>query len=150
MKKSKPIMINWLIKSLFIILLTTSCQDNTLYHSYQPVKATGWEKNDTIVLAMPQKLISQPYQYEIGIRHKDSYKYRDLWLQINQDTIHLYLADTIGNWKGKGIGNMRQLVFPIRLKSFQQDSIQEFRIHHIMQDNPLLDIHDVGIQIKLP
>lgn len=88
------------------------------------------------------------YQYEIGIRHKDSYKYRDLWLTINQDTLHLYLADSKGNWEGTGIGEIRQLTYPIEIHSLNQDSIQEFHITHIMEDNPLYGIHDIGLKIE--
>lgn len=147
MKRNRPI-INEGFYLLFVILLTISCQNSTIYHSYQPVEKTGWNKNDTLVYSLPQALPNQFYQYEIGIRHKDSYPYRDIWLTINQDTVHLYLADTTGYWKGRGIGNTRQATFPIRLSLPSQDSIREFRIHHIMQDQPLNGILDVGLKIE--
>jgi len=88
------------------------------------------------------------YEYEIGIRHKDTYKYRDLWLTINKDTLHLYLADSVGNWKGKGIGNTRQSTFSWNTNKPSQDSISEFRMIHIMKDSILSDIQDLGLQIK--
>ena len=91
---------------------------------------------------------SLDYDYEIGIRHKDTYKYRDLWLTINQDTLHLYLADSIGNWQGKGIGNTKQLTLPWENNQSSQDSIDGFRIVHIMKDSILPDILDIGLQIK--
>jgi gliding motility-associated lipoprotein GldH len=106
----------------------------------------GWHKNDTLLFSLDSAIIHHTYQLQLGIRHKDSYPYRDLWLTINQDTVHLYLADTIGYWKGNGIGDMRQSTHLIAISS--QDSIQEIQIKHIMQDNPLTGIHDIGIQIK--
>ena len=132
---------------LVLLLSAVSCQRNTVYHSYQPVESTGWDKSDTLVFTLPEAIANSSYQYEIGIRHKDSYKYRDLWLTVNQDTIHLYLADTIGYWKGTGIGEIRQLTYPVQLQFPLQDSIREFRITHIMQDNPLCGIHDLGLKI---
>lgn len=140
--------INWISYLVLALLLTVSCQDNTIYHSFQPVNATGWNKSDTLLYSLPEAIIPSSYQYEIGIRHKDSYKYRDIWLTINQDTVHLYLADSIGNWKGNGIGEMRQLTFPVQLNFLPQDSIQTFGITHIMQDNPIRGIYDIGIKIK--
>ena len=131
---------------LFVLFTTISCQENTFYHSYQPVTNTGWYRNDTLVYQLPTTIHCNDYEYELGIRHQDSYKYRDIWLTINQDTVHLYLADSIGYWKGNGIGNMRQSMHLISIPS--QDSIQEIQIKHIMQDNPLMGIHDIGIQIK--
>lgn len=138
---------NWTSFLILTLLLTVSCQKNTIYHSFQPVNAAGWNKSDTLFYSLPEAITSPSYQYEIGIRHKDSYKYRDIWLTINQDTIHLYLADSIGNWEGHGIGEMRQLTFPVQINPSPQDSIKEFRITHIMQDNPLYGIHDIGIRI---
>lgn len=133
------------------LFLTVSCQEHTIYHSYQPVETAGWHKNDTLIYSLPQALANVAYQYEIGIRHKDTYPYRDIWLKVNQDTIHLYLADSIGKWRGHGIGGTRQLTFPVQLKTNDEDSIREFRITHIMQDQPLSGVHNIGIKIsKLP
>lgn len=147
MRKHNPIN-SWHSCLLFVLLLSAvSCQRNTIYHSYQPVESTGWDKNDTLVFTLPKAIANSSYHYEIGIRHKDSYKYRDLWLTINQDTIHLYLADTIGYWKGTGIGEIRQLVYPIQIQLSSQDSIRKFHITHIMQDNPLGGLHDIGLKI---
>ena len=90
---------------------------------------------------------------EIGIRHKDSYLYRDIWLSIAQqeqvDTVHLYLANENGNWKGNGIGEMRVFTtdnLPIRICS--KDSIHTIKITHIMEEDTLKGIHDIGICIK--
>ena len=147
MRKHRPT-INRVIYLGLILLLTISCQENTIYHSYQPVESTGWHKSDTLIYPLPQSLTVASFQYEIGIRHEDSYKYRDIWLTVNRDTVHLYLADSIGNWKGNGIGKMRQQVYPVHLQSFTGDSISEFRITHIMQDNPLRGIQHIGIRVK--
>ena len=147
MKKHNPI-IGWGISLLTMLILMASCHDGTLYHSYQPVNSTGWEQDDTLLYICPQAWHASSCQLEIGIRHKDSYKYRDIWLTINTDSVHLYLADSIGNWQGNGIGDTRQWSAPIHLEMLKQDSIRELRITHIMQDNPLKGIEHVGIRIK--
>ena len=133
---------------LALFLTIPACQNKTYYHSYQSAYTAGWHKNDTLVYSLSTPINSLDYDYEIGIRHKDTYKYRDLWLTINQDTLHLYLADSIGNWQGKGIGNTKQLTLPWENNQSSQDSIDEFRIVHIMKDSILPDILDIGLQIK--
>ena len=133
---------------LTLWLAVSSCQNNTYYHSYQSASTAGWHKNDTFVFSLPNTISPLDYEYEIGIRHKDTYKYRDIWLSINEDTLHLYLADSIGNWKGKGIGNTRQLSSSWDSNISAKDSISEFRIIHIMKDSILSDIQDIGLQIK--
>lgn len=131
----------WLI-SLFL----TSCQGHTIYHSYQPVNHTGWHKNDTIVYTFDSLITTKELMLEIGIRHTDSYLYRDIWLTINQDTVHIYLTDSKGHWNGKGIGELRSFIHKLPSNHFN-DSIKEIRITHIMTDNPLTGIHDIGIRI---
>ena len=133
---------------LTLWLAVSACQNNTYYHSYQSVSTAGWHKNDTLVYSLPNAINLLDYELEIGIRHKDTYKYRDLWLTINEDTLHLYSADSIGKWKGKGIGNTRQLTYPWDINRPSQDSISELRIIHIMKDSILSDIQDIGLQIK--
>ncbi len=83
---------------------------------------------------------------EIGLRHTDAYPYRDLWLNVNQDTVHIYLTDSVGHWKGKGIGELRSLIQTVSF-SHQKDSIKDIRITHIMTDKTLIGIHDIGIRI---
>lgn len=147
MRKHNPI-IGWGISLLTILCFMASCHDGVLYHSYQPVNSAGWEQNDTLIYICPQAYHAPSCQLEIGIRHKDSYKYRDIWLTINTDTVHLYLADSIGNWKGNGIGDTRQWSMFIQPELLKQDSIRELHIAHIMQDTPLKGIEHVGIRIR--
>lgn len=139
------------IISLLLFVVCISCQKNTLYHSYQPVTDIGWYSNDTLLYQLPFPISAQEsLQYEIGIRHKDTYPYRDIWLTVNQDTIHMYLADTTGYWLGNGIGNIKQYSNTFQPQMGTRDSIKELRVTHIMQDNPLHGICDIGIHIKHP
>ena len=65
---------------LILWLAVSACQNNTYYHSYQSASTAGWHKNDTFVFSLPNTISPLDYEYEIGIRHKDTYKYRDLGL----------------------------------------------------------------------
>lgn len=134
---------------LAVVIATAACKNNTIYHSYQPVNPTGWEKNDTLLYYLNDTLTNiNNYQFYVGIRHKDSYRYQDIWLAINNDTVHLQLADSSGYWYGNGIGELRQLLLPIPTVFFQkEDSMTEIRISHVMQENPLKGIQDLGIEI---
>lgn len=148
LKKRKHQTIIKIVTSFILLLSTVSCQQDTIYHSYQPVESTGWDKNDTLHFLLPNPIHRESHEFEIGVRHQYSYKYKDVWLTINQDTIHLYLADSTGNWKGNGIGEMRQFTQSIQLNQAPYDSIQGFHLTHIMRDSLLTGIQDVGIRIK--
>ena len=103
----------WLIKNKIaclpiIYLLLTACHSNTVYHSYQSIPTTGWSKSDTLVYTLPASIPAGTYEMTIGIRHQESYPYRDLWINISTnvkdtstyttDTLQLFLADKTGNW----------------------------------------------------
>lgn len=144
------------------ILLLAACQSNIVYHSYEPVSPGGWAKSDTLVYALPASVPAGSYEVEIGIRYQESYPYRDIWLGVSHntldtltyvtDTLQLFLADEVGNKTGNGPGGLYQCdlpyktSFPIRLEG----NARTFRIVHIMTDEPLIGISDVGIRLRRP
>lgn len=157
----------WLIKNKIaclpiIYLLLTACHSNTVYHSYNPIPTTGWSKSDTLVYTLPASIPAGTYEMTIGIRHQESYPYRDLWMNISTnvkdtstyttDTLQLFLADKTGNWNGNGPGGLYQFT-KLYTPSFtiaQDSASRNIRIVHIMTDNPLKGISDVGIRLEKP
>ena len=131
---------------MFLVLLPPSCHIDTHYHEYRPVECEGWNTHDTLVFALPHTP-PEDSRYRLGIRHLDSYPYRDLWLNVNGDTLHVHLADIQGKWHGSGIGELRQYTVGIPTPQ-TNDTLKEIRITHIMKHNPLPGIHDIGIQIQ--
>lgn len=145
------------IKNIFALILAVivcSCSSDTVYHKYQPIDIEGWKKNDTISFIMPDSMKNGVYNAEIGIRHTESYKYMDLWLSAvfpnsnKADTFHVFLANDRGNWNSSGsTGGF----FQISTESIKfnymsrQDSV--IKVYHIMKDNPLPEITDVGLKI---
>lgn len=144
-----------------LFILFTACQENIIYHSYQPIHSKGWYRNDTMTYAFNSPMLyDNLHEWQIGIRHLDSYPYQDVWIgvipitqdsltQYKTDSIHLYLADSNGNWKGKGIGEHRQFTQTNSFKAVSEksDTIIGFKIFHLMQDNPLPKIYDIGLRI---
>lgn len=65
-----------------------------------------------------------------------------------RDTVHLYLADRQGRWLNGGtIGSLYQFYAPVGNFCLTNKDGKKFRIVHIMKDNPLKGIHDIGIRI---
>lgn len=74
----------------------------------------------------------------------------DSMIQI-RDTLHFYLADKQGRWlKGGTIGSQYQFSAPTRHFCLNDKDGKTFRIIHIMKDNPLHGIHDIGIRLFQP
>ena len=97
---------------------------------------------------------------EIGIRYQESYPYRDIWLGVSHntedtltyvtDTLQLFLVDEAGNKTGNGLCGLYQCNLPYKafIPIRTEGSTRTFRIVHIMRDNPLTGISDIGIQLR--
>lgn len=131
-----------------LLLAASSCRKHTHFYAYRPIDTHGWHRQDTVLFSVSslQHAGGNP-QVTLGIRHKDSYRYRDIWLVVNGDTVHLQLAGTDGNWNGSGIGGRRQYTYTLPAANLPADTATEWKIYHIMHDNPLEGITDIGLQI---
>lgn len=142
---------------LGLLFSLAACNDDTVYHTYQNLSSSGWDKQDTLEYILPSQFTKHFYELEIGLRHTENYPYQDIWLEVLYplspdrcpDTLHVELADQWGNWKGKGTaGNMYQFTFtqerPIQLSA--SDSL--LQVVHIMRDKSLKGISDVGIRLS--
>ena len=131
-----------------VLLLITSCTGHNRFHSYLPVNKDGWKRTDTLCFhAVPIDTNRNCMKISLGIRHTHKYPYRDIWLSIGKDTLHIDLADEQGRWKGKGIGDMRLVQQEASISLTDMDSCGTIRIHHIMRHDPLPGISDIGIEV---
>ena len=153
----------WLFAALCAATLS-GCQPGVVYHSYRDISSAGWSCNDTIMFRLPirdedkamARIVpteNEHYLLEIGLRHTTEYPYRDIWIEIDMrgksDTLHVYLADTLGHWSGSGTtGTSFQLsARPIDYESTGSDTL--ISVRHLMSDSLLLGITHVGIKLSL-
>ena len=145
----------------FLACLSFSCQNDTVYHTYQAIPENfGWGRGDSLNFYFPPGIPPAAYTLEVGIRNTDMYPYRDIWLEATKvmsdtlpavtDTLHFYLADENGRWnEDRSAGGYYQSTFVcdeplvIGTDSFNRS----LHIIHVMRDNPLPGIADVGIRL---
>lgn len=88
----------------------------------------------------------------IGIRHSNSFPYRDLWLEtsvtdrgkVRKDTLSIPVADRFGRWHGQGIGASFQITDTVLLP-FDHTSGSPVKVRHIMRNDTLGGISQVGV-----
>ncbi len=146
------------IKYFFFILLIAGCQRSITFHSYKTFTSKGWKKNAEIIFYPDTLKKTSLCKVNIELRNKSSYPYRDIWLVISQnvedpnhlisDTLHYNLTDSKGNYKGKGVGDLYELSFPYKTMLFRKGVKTTFKIKHIMKDNFIYGINDIGIRIE--
>ncbi|EPT32825.1 gliding motility-associated lipoprotein GldH [Bacteroidetes bacterium oral taxon 272 str. F0290] len=136
-----------------------ACQKEVAYHLYQPIPSTGWARNDTLTFTLPPTLPAGNYAVEIGIRNKNDYRYRDLWIYVGRylgdsnhyesEKVHLYVADKTGKWKGSGTSGLYQFTVPYlkEIKIGEGETKRTFSIASCMQDERLTGLSDIGLRI---
>ena len=144
------------------IIILAACQSHTVYHSYKPIPLDGWNRSDTLVYALPHSIPAGMYEVEVGIRYQEFYPYRDIWLGISHntedtlayatDTLHLFLTDEAGNKTGHSPCGLYQCELPYKafIPIRTEGNTRTFRIVHLMTDNPLTGISDIGIRLRSP
>ena len=141
-----------LSSSIFIL----SCIKGTLFHSYKPLPTEGWEQRDTICFDLPQQEEDISGTLTIGLRTKAHVSMQDIVLAVEQlndsagicrrDTIRYPLTNSEGDALTKGV-NYHQYEteqLPISMKKGQGGSV---RIHHLMRNETVQGITELGIKI---
>lgn len=137
-----------------------SCQKEIAYYSFQPIPITGWTNSDTLSFVLPEKFQKGFYDVYIGVRNKNNYPYKDLWLRISHnldgtkqfkyEKIHFFVANPDGTWKGVGISGLYQskISYLKNIEIGEEKEVRVFRIIPFMRDESLKGLSDIGLLIK--
>lgn len=148
--------LNFFAYTITALLGITSCQHQTVYHTYQPTGENGWLIHDSLYYELPSRILPGTFKLNIGIRHTELYPYKDLWIEIGskgdtikKNTFHVYLTDKEGHWFHSTTGRLYQCDFDREtLRLSPQDTL--LYIIHLMKDSLLTGVHDAGIRLSLP
>ena len=146
---------------IFIIAVVTAmmgCHQRLHYHHFLAVDNTCWSVTDTLHFAPVEVAQDGLYTITAGVRFRDSYPYRDLWLVVEQrsldmaqmphrDTVHVILSDRKGQWLTQGVvlHTTEDVVAATRL---YKEHAYEFLVYHIMADQNLAGVSDIGLKIE--
>ena len=147
-------------RSLFFLLIglfLSSCTGNTLYHSYKPLPADGWDRRDTVCFDVPQQAENIRGTLFVGLRTVAHIGIQDVALAVEQcdgagivsrcDTLRYPLTDAEGNALTSGVNNhqyeTKQLPFLMR-----KGKGAHVRIHHLMTPETISGITELGIRVE--
>ena len=156
-------MIRAAVKRLSFLLLTTLmlCACNDVYHNFCSTKGE-WKRNDTLRFEFfaPNDSKEKYYDARVEIRCTAEYPYKDLWMRIEADskgysspyvdTLHCDIFDEAGRHNGATAGTLYQLSFPISSIPAAYGDTLDISIIHIMDDEILKGVRDVGIRLSHP
>jgi gliding motility-associated lipoprotein GldH len=100
------------------------------------------------------------YNLYITLRHTDSYAYNNIWLNIGTKApndsafayqkINMPLGNDAVGWIGNGMNDIWETQHKLNPfpSTFKKTGVYNFSIEHIMRDNPLLHILNVGFKVQ--
>ena len=146
-----------LIIAIAVVVVIMSCYERLTYHRYQSVSTT-WAVTDTLHFIPEDIDYKGNYRVSVGVRVDDRFGYRNLWLVVEQrtlngnhsrhrDTVDIILADSRGGWLTEGVA-LHTAEEEVGTTHLEQDERYEFLVYHIMNDQQLAGINDVGLLLS--
>lgn len=143
----------------FLGLLCAACTGNTMFHSYKSLPADGWDRRDTVCFQLAKAKEDVCGTLTIGLRTKAHVGIRDIVLAVEQcneksevirrDTLRCPLTNAEGDALSGGV-NLRQYEtqgLPFLMREGKSASI---RIHHLMRQETMQGITELGIRLSTP
>lgn len=143
---------------LFAASLCMACDEQTVYHSFQSLPTEGWQRKDTLFFNVMVPDSVTLYNVSVEVRNRNNYPYQNLPLliyydspetrNIKRDTLELRLADGAGIWLGDGWGGLYQSDLSAGLIRIGKAGEYSFKVIHLLPDEILPGINDIGIKLK--
>lgn len=140
-------------------LLMASCQTTPVYEKNITLTDHVWRSGQVLTGEVQISDTAALYDVYLVLRHKDSYRYNNIWVDgvvVSPKDSFLFRQTnlTLGNdqtgWEGSGmddIWDVRKKIntLPVHFSHIGQ---YQFKLRHIMRDDPLKSIMSAGIRIE--
>ena len=145
------------INILLFLIIISSCSNNVVFEQSVPINEKAWNYHDK--LSFPLKITDnkQAYDLIINLKHKENYKYSNVFFFVDivgptetfRDTIECVMA----NWKGKWLGDTQgdEIAHHFRYRTntvFPEIGNYTVRLEQAMRDTSLQAITAIGLQLN--
>jgi gliding motility-associated lipoprotein GldH len=142
-------------------LLATSCTTTDLYEKTVTIKKMEWKRSYKPVFKFEIKDTAVAYQLFVTFRHSDRYNFNNVWVNLytlspdgesGKAQYELPLANNEKGWLATGMDDIyehRIALTPLNQDfRFKRAGIYVFTLEHIMREDPLLQVLNVGLRIE--
>lgn len=141
------------------VILFSSCIQTGLFEKNVTLKDHVWSASYKPTISFEITDTASAYNVFFVLRHTDAFHYNNLWVKIrskgpgdstaNAQQFDLPLA-TQNKWTGTGMDDIfeHRILLSKRPIRFPRSGQYEFTIEHIMRENPLGEIMNVGIRLE--
>lgn len=155
--KQQKILIPLIVTALWLTFF--SCTQVSVYEKNTSIPGYKWQHNFSANGSFIIKDTLSAYNIYIVLRHTDSYKYNNIWLNVGLqppgDSMHyqhadLSLASDATGWEGSGMNDIWEVrkLLNGRPRRFVKAGEYRFSITQIMRDNPLPGMMSAGLRVE--
>jgi gliding motility-associated lipoprotein GldH len=143
---------------LFIII---SCTTIDLYEKVVAVPQHKWNTDFKPSFSLTIKDTTAAYQLFIILRHNEKYNYNNIWLNLTAKSpvdsiqkfmVELPLATNEKGWLGSGMDDIYEHRIGLTLDpskfNFNAPGTYNFTIEHVMREDPLENVMNVGVRLE--
>lgn len=143
----------------FSIFFVVSCIDDSVYFSESKSIKNPWVKDTLVEYDFTIEDTAKSYNIYTIVRNNNNYPYRNIIFFISlkdrfgivrKDTLEYEIANPTGEWRGKGIGDLKEnlLVYTDGYK-FPFSGDYSIKINQAMRDKNLVGIEDISLIIEM-
>ncbi|HEY0245772.1 MAG TPA: gliding motility lipoprotein GldH [Mucilaginibacter sp.] len=143
---------------LFILALGGCTDPNAVIDQNTEIVNNNWAYVNKIKYSVKIDNSDIAYNLCLNLRVTADYKYSNLFILMHQTgpdqkasnvRYEFKLANTDGEWLGKGSGNIYSYQIPFKKDyRFPAKGIYTFELEQNMRDNPLREVSDVGLRVE--
>ncbi|MFM7645308.1 MAG: gliding motility lipoprotein GldH [Sphingomonadales bacterium] len=148
---------------IFVLSALGSCHPLSLYEKSVPIPQQKWQGHYVPVFDFNITDTTARYDVALVLRHRDRYHYNNIWLRIAvtdpQGKVHSFDTDLLlgtneSGWLGAGMDDIYEhrisLLQQLLEKniSLRQAGTYRFSVTHLMREDPLQEVMNVGIRIE--
>jgi gliding motility-associated lipoprotein GldH len=123
-----------------------------------PVKNESWHADSVLSFTIPIESVDETYAVNVKMRHNANYPFANLYMFRSitssngieyQDTVNFTVADARGKWLGKGVGELKTMVWPYRANTikFNTPGKYTFTLQQGMRVEELKGVTDIGLEV---
>jgi gliding motility-associated lipoprotein GldH len=151
-------------KSFWCVLVATSfwfcsCNKVDVFEKNTSIPGHNWVSSFKPVADFTITDTSSLYNLYIVLRHTDAYRYNNIWLNIGSQApadsmryqrFDLQLGTDSKGWEGNGMDDIWEVRKSITNGPFKFNKTgnYKFSVAHVMRENPLPEIMNVGIRVE--
>ncbi len=140
-----------------IILSFTGCGKVDLYEKNAAIPGHDWKAGYKPTFTFEISDTTVDYQLLFVIRHREKYKYNNIWINLyaqppgdslRRVSFELQLATNERGWLATGMDDIYEHRIALTDISAFRSGKYTFQLEHIMRDDPLEHVMNVGIRLE--